>query len=288
MKYREFRGVKTRAAAGCLLLILLTPLFGQRLDYLPKSSFYKSYGKHSLQNINPAHLPVAIDEKVSEEFFYQGREKALQPLVEVMNRYLDSLGHSATLEASAFPRKGSPYVFVGSSEAETAPPGSEMMREEHHDFPPMVIYVRKPSKEWKGQLKQQLPQQNAECLLAIWVGFVEYPKARKGLFKKKVVLGTNYEPEIRFLSAEDKPVEVLQVSGMLLNREGEVLRAGAEGIYHEDTPFWAQIFDIEKSVDDAALQNLISNQRREDLPGKPLAWQAALDMLIGQLTGSFK
>lgn len=288
MKNRKILALNTRAAAGCLLLILLTPLFGQRLDYLPKGSLYKNYGKQSPQNIQAAHLPVAIDEQVSEEFFYQGREKALQPLVEVMNRYLDSLGHSATLEAAAFPGKGSPYVFVGSSEAETAPPGSEMMREEHHDFPPMVIYVRKPSKEWKGQLQQQLPQHNAEYLLAIWVGFVEYPKARKGLFKKKVVLGTDHEPEIRFLSAEDKPVEVLQVSGMLLNREGEILRAGAEGIYHEDTPFWAQIFDIEKSVDDAALQNLIADVRREDLPGRPPAWQAALDMLMAQLTGNFK
>lgn len=265
-------------------IIFLKPLPGQQIDYLPKAPFYKNYKKHSLQNVKPAHLPVAIDEKVFEEFFYKGREKALQPLIEVMNTYLDSLDVSTALPADAFPEKGSPYLFVGSSEAETAPPGSEMMREEHHKFPPMIIALKKPSKEWKAQLEQLLAKTTAEYLLAIRLGFAEYPKANKGVFKKKVVLGTDYEPEIRFLSAEDKPVEVLQLTGILLNQKGEVLRAGAEGVIHEDTPFWAQIFDIKKSVDDKAIQELISGYRREDLPGKPLAWKASLKMLVDQLT----
>lgn len=275
--------VKTLAVMS-FPLIITTSLYGQQLDYLSKAPFYKNYKKHSLQNVKSACLPIAIDEKVFEEFFYKGRERALQPLVEVMNNYLDSLDRLRHLPADSLPKKGSPYLFVGSSEGETAPPGSEMMREEHHKFPPMIIALKKPSKDWKTQLEQQLAQNGSEYLLAIWIGFTEYPKANKGLFKKKVVLGTNYEPEIRFLSAEDKPVEVLQLTGMLLNRNGEILRAGAEGIIHEDTPFWAQIFDITKSVDDKAIQELISNYRREDLPGRPLAWKASLNMLIDQLT----
>lgn len=284
----------TPAISAILIAIFLFSLafsgsiFGQQLDYLPKSPFYKNYEKRSIQNAKLAHLPIAVDEMVFEEFFYKDREKALQPLVEVMNSYLDSLKRSVRLQSDFFPAKGSPYVFVGSSEAETAPPGSEMMREEHHKFPPMVIYMKKPSKEWKRQLEQALRNNNANCLLVIWVGFSEYPKANKGLFKKKVVLGTEYEREIRFLSAEDKPVEVLQLTGMLLDGEGRVLRAGAEGIIHEDTPFWAQVFDVQKAVDDKAIQELISNYRRDDLPGKPLAWQASLDMLIQQLTSGVK
>lgn len=74
-------------------------------------------------------------------------------------------------------------------------------------------------------------------MLWIKLGFSEYPKAAKGVFGKKVVLGTGYEEGIKFLSAEDKPVEVLQVTGMLLNREGNIIRSGAEGIVAKDTPF---------------------------------------------------
>jgi len=71
--------------------------------------------------------------------------------------------------------------------------------------------------------------------LCIKLGFSEYPKADKGAFGQKVVLGTGYEEGIKFLSAEDKPVEVLQVTGMLLDREGNIIRSGAEGIVAKDT-----------------------------------------------------
>ncbi|MCB0376736.1 MAG: hypothetical protein KDD04_12525 [Sinomicrobium sp.] len=150
----------------------------------------------------------------------------------------------------------------------------------------MIIYLKKPSKDWKRVLPDALS--GIENLLIIRIGFAEYPKANKGIFKKKVVLGTDHEHEIRFLSAEDKPVEVLQLTGMVLNRNGDVLRAGAEGIVHEDAPFWAQVFDIQKSMDDKTVNNLISKFRIEDLPGKPLAWKAALDTLLRQLISENK
>jgi hypothetical protein len=102
------------------------------------------------------------------------------------------------------------------------------------------------------------------------------------LFKKKVVLGTGYEPEIRFLSAEDKPVEVLQLTAMLFNSKGEVVRAGSEAFLHEDTPFWAQAAGISKSIDNRKIQQALINHRREDLPGNPLAWKTGLQTLLEQ------
>ena len=220
---------------------------------------------------------------VGEEFDYRDRAVLLEPLIRAVNHYLDSLAWSHPLQVTSMPEKGSPYVFVGSSEALTAPPGGEMMREEHQRFSPMIIYLKKPSKSWRAELEKALEEMDFHLALAIRVGFVEYPKTSKGLFEKKVILGTDYERGIRFLSAEDEPVEVLQLTGVLLNREGEVVRAGAEGIIHEDTPFWAQAFDIQKGIDDRAIASLITEFRRDDLPGRPLAWQVALETIVHEL-----
>jgi len=120
---------------------------------------------------------------------------------------------------------------------------------------------------------------------ALWltVGFAEYPKADKGMFGKKVVLGTNYERPIRFLSAEDKPVEVLQISGILLDMDGKILRAGAEGLFHEDTPFWVQVLELKTEMRDETVSSILFEQRREELQGQPLVWKVALHNLLANL-----
>lgn len=259
--------------------------FSQNAYELKKDDFYKTFEKKVklTDSDQLVHAPVMFDKEMSEEFFYQGREVVLQPIVEVMNHYLDSLAWSQPLTGS-LPEKGLPWLFVGSSEAETAPPVMITMRQEHDEYPPMALYLEKPSKAWKQSFSQQMSEQGADYALLIWIGLTEYPKADKGLFKKKVVLGTGYEHEIRFLSAVDKPVEVLQLTGVLLDKEGNVIRAGAEGFLHEDSPFWVQTLEAGTTIDDNAIEKLLTEESREDLPGKPLAWKVALDNLVERLT----
>lgn len=270
-----------------LLFDITTGSTGPRLlaagqtDRLKGAPFYKTYSKKiPADNRGVLHLSVGIDEKTKSEFFYAGREKALQPLLDAMTVYLDSLQWSTRADSANLPGKGAPYVYIGSSEGEIAPPGAEMMREDFDKYPPMIIHIEKPSKEWKAALSELLRKEGKDFLLFISLGFTEYPKADKGMFGKKVVMGTGYEEGIEFLSAEDKPVEVLQITAILLNREGHILRAGAEGILHKDTPFSLQIFDVQKSIDDSAIQKLVSDERREDLPGNPLKWKIALHNLM--------
>lgn len=269
----------------CLLFIgMYANAFAQNAYELKKDHFYKTFKKGEPKSwTSIVHAPVMLDEKMTEEFFYQGREQVLQPLLQEMNIYLDSLDWSQTL-TEPLPKSGKPYLFVGSSEAASAPPVTMMMREDHDMYPPMALYLEKPAKDWKKAYQELMSKGEGEYSLHIWVGLTEYPKANKGVFKKKVVLGTGYEREIRFLSAVDKPVEVLQVTGILLNKEGAVIRAGAEGFLHEDSPFWVQALDAGTTVDDNAINKLFDEQRREDLPGSPLAWRVALYNLMEQLT----
>jgi hypothetical protein len=73
---------------------------------------------------------------------------------------------------------------------------------------------------------------------------------------------------------------------VLVDREGRVIRAAAEGIVMRDTPFAAQVVDVERLFDEEELQRVLTTERRRDLPGAPLKIDVALDNLIAQLTRS--
>jgi len=158
-----------------------------------------------------------------------------------------------------------------------------MQRNEHDKYPPMVIHIQNPASAWRIALRELARVSQVEYVALLKLGFSEYPKADKGMFGKKVVLGTGYEEGIEFLSAEDAPAEVLQITGTLVDREGNIVRAGAEGIVAKDTPFWVQVFEAQQGMNNEALQNLLRNERRKDLPGRPLKWQAALRNLVTEL-----
>ena len=284
--YFSFSRLGIFLSAFTMLLLLDISASAQRTYRLSKAPFYKTFDKKAkfTAETRTMHLPVQIDKMTIEEFFYEGREKALQPILSTFDAYLDSLSWSTVTDVTDFPTKGAPYLFVGSSESVIAPPSAEMLREEFDKFPPMALHVDKPSKQWKEILSQKMGESKVDHALIFWIGFNEYPKANKGVFKKKVVLGTDYEPEIRFLSAELEPVEVLQVSGMLLDKQGNIIRAGSEAFLYEDSPFWVQTLGASKAIDDKTLAKSITEIRREDLPGQPLAWKVAIHNLLQQLT----
>lgn len=255
-----------------------------RTDRLRGAPFYKTYaGEATPVAGDVASIPVALDESMSSELFYTGLETALQPLLLAMNEYLAEIDWVQVLADPALPAAGPPSIYVGSSEGEAAPLSAEIERMEHEKYPPMVIHVGKPSPEWRTALQRLSERHGFRHVLWIRLGLSEYPKADRGLFGKKVVLGTGYEENIRFLSAEDVPVEVLQVSGMLLDGEGNILRAGAEGILSKDSPFWVQIFGARQGIDEEAVRKLLDEERRTDLPGEPLKWRVALHNLVAQL-----
>ena len=90
---------------------------------------------------------------------------------------------------------------------------------------------------------------------------------------------------MRFFSAVDGPIEVVALTGVLLDADGHLLRAGGEGIAGYDTPFWVQVFRAGKDIDANAIDALVKTDRRDDLADQPLKWQAALDQLLAQMIG---
>lgn len=228
-------------------------------------------------------LPVTLDREIAASFEYGDRRQEFDPVIAAMQARLVAADGLRATDGSALPAEGAPRVYVGSAIGDLAPPDAGQMQEPDEQFPPMVLFLEKPSKAWQATASKLMAGQGLEYLVLVGLSVSQYPKGRSGVFAKNVLLGTGYEQPVKFLTAEDKLMEVLQVTGILVDTQGRVVRAGAEGVMAQDTPFLAQVVDATKMLDDAAIRKVLATVRRDDLPGAPLSLDVALDNLVGQL-----
>lgn len=243
-----------------------------RTDRLKEAPFYKSYRKSTVTPEPALLLPLHASPASAAR---------LEPLRAAIDQYLQS--QTCCIAFNDEMPAGSPAVYVGSSEGENVPIDGLIIREEFEKYPPMIVHYAKPSPAWRSAIAVQASELGAGRVLVTQLDLVQYPKADKGFFGKKVVLGTHHESKVRFLSAIDKPIEVLQLSGAVLSADGTELCAGAEGIIGSDSPFWVQVLEAGKDIDDATLEQVLHNERRDDVPGAPLNWQVAADQLLWNL-----
>ena len=288
MTARSFPGA-ARLALCCTALLaagaaVATAAMGAgRTDRLDGAPYYKNYRK-DLPARAVVALPVRLDPSSTEDAAHLGRPQALRLLLDELNRHLANLEWARPLDVD-LPEDGAPQVYVGSADGEHAPAAGAMEMGGPDERAPMIIHLQFPSKAWRQAAGTVLADRSAQGAVVLTLGFSEFPKSYKGTFKKRVVLGTGYETDIRFLSAELEPVHVLYLTGALVDLEGQVVRTGAEGILSEDTPFWAQSIGAQKEIDTDMVLRLLEQERREDLPGKPLKWQVAIENLLAQLLG---
>lgn len=227
-------------------------------------------------------LPAALDPELADVLGYGRREAEFAPILAAVNADLQGRSCCVFVASPTLPA-GAPQVYVGSAIGEFAPPEAGQQVFPHDDFPPMVLHLRRPSVAWQQALTDLLAREGASHAVVVSLAVSQYPKGREGVFGKKVVLGTGHEEPIRFLTAEDKLLEVLQFTGVLVDAQGRVVRAGAEGILARDTPFAAQVFDVGKVLDDRTLEQVLTVERRADLAGNPLKWEVALGNLLAGL-----
>lgn len=267
--------------AGCLIgCATLDALSVGRTDRLPRAPFYVTYDRKPADGA-VLILPVAPDKLARQEFLPGGRAEALEPLLEDLRAALAQQPCCAYAATAALPG-GEPELYVGSLAGEFAPPGTGIEQESYEEHPPLIAHLMKPAEPWRAAVAELAAARGAARMVMINVSFTQFPKADSGFFGKKVVLGTHHEEKVRFLSAVDKPVEVLALTGVLLDAQGNVLRVGAEGIAGMDPEFWVQVLELGQDLDPAAVAG-IHAERRDDLPGRPFKWQAALDQLLHQL-----
>ena len=153
----------------------------------------------------------------------------------------------------------------------------------------MSIAIRKPAEPWKKKLKETAAEMDVDYILYISVGFSEYLYQKKALLSKTEVfdLGTGSKIPKKWYHNDDSPVEVLHVTGTLMDAEGTILRSGAEGIIAKNRGFWdlhsLSPFDLDNTVEKSELEKVLTDEKREDLPGQPLKWKVAVQNLVAQL-----
>ena len=255
-----------------------------RTDRVFDAPFYVTYKEHATGR-PVVVVPMTLDPVSGEPFNLAGRGQALQPLMDALNASLAADKCCRYIADHDLPAHGGPTVYLGMLGGENAPEGTGIEQEYYEEYSPLILHSLKPDAEWRAAAATVAAQHNAARILFIQLAFTQFPKADRGFFGKKVVLGTDYEVPVRFFSAVVGPIEVVALTGVLLDADGNMLRAGGEGIAGYDAPFWVQVFEAGKDIDTDAIDALVKTDRRDDVAGQPLKWQAALDQLLVQMTG---
>ena len=231
-------------------------------------------------------FPATPDPEFARTFGYESRVGEIEPLITAVNARIDSKQGCVRGVRQMPDPAGAPRVYVGSAESDYAPPDVGDQRVPGDRFAPMVLHLERPGVEWRAAAGALVVRSGVQYAVAIQLGVSHYMKGYSGVFTKEVALGTGYRQPVKFLTAEDKPVEVLHLTGVLVDQQGRVVRAGAEGVVLRDTPFLAQTVGVTRTFDAQELQRVLSREQRHDLPGAPLTIDVALDNLIAQLTRS--
>lgn len=278
MNKRILTSAGTAVLAACAMMQSYTS--PRVLDRPPYYDTYEDFGVP--QGSAVGHLPIRVDAAaVPGE-----RDRAvLAPLLDAMNGYLDTAGWSVKLPSAPSPATGAPWAYVGSERGlhERTNLASDSAAQ-----PVMVIRSLGPSRTWVERLRPIADRQNVGYVLVISLGPGEYyVRQLRGLtFRKELELGTGYRVPVGWLNDLDHPVQVLHLTGLLLTRDGKVLRAGAEGIIAKRPNFLRTVVGIQNPLTEDDINSVLTSLRRDDLEGHPLAWQVALQNLVRQLIGA--
>lgn len=225
-----------------------------------------------------AYLPVRYQAERTDPKGDAGSPAAA--LVTEMNAYLDSIATPARLLPNITEVGTPPDVHFGCGTLGDCASGGDENADHH-----LRLWVGRPSPDWIGWIGAALDSASHDKVLVITMEFGEYWPRQKGLsLGKEVRLGTGYSVGVPLLTSLEHTIYVVQLTGVLVGRDGRAIRIGAEGMLAKPTPIVLSALDVGLGIRDGDIERL-RTLRRDDLPGQPLVWQVALRNLVSQLTG---
>jgi hypothetical protein len=216
-----------------------------------------------------------------------GGGTTIATLLAEMNQYLDSLATATgMMQAPAVTMGIAPDVYFGCARDATddcVERGDSALGRKGQT---MNLALGRPSPEWIGAAQQRMDSTGATHALVVTLEVGQYWMRQSGLVgSKSVELGTGNTVSLPWMTSLETPVSVLQLTGVLMGRDGRGVKVGAEGFLARRTPFLASALGAQALISpddvDAARQ-----LRRDDLPGKPLAWKIAMCHLVRGVTGA--
>lgn len=149
----------------------------------------------------------------------------------------------------------------------------------------MRLAVTRASPEWTAWVASFLERSGATHAVSITLEVGQYwPRQRNLLGAKEIELSGTHRIDVPWLTALDRPVMVLQLTGALIGPDGKAARIAAEGLLARRTNLLIGSLGAQALITDEEVEKL-ANERREDLPGRPLVLAAAVDALLRELGG---
>lgn len=134
-------------------------------------------------------------------------------------------------------------------------------------------------------MNRVMDEAGTDRVLVVTLEVGQYLPRQRGLRgTKEIELGTAHIQALPWLTSLETPVSVLQLTGALVGRDGKALRIGAEGLLARRTPITLAGFGAQALIREEDVERLLT-ERRTDLPGRPLVWQAGVRTLVARLTG---
>lgn len=235
------------------------------------------------------YFPVGYQRGATQEARFDpasGLGTPLAALQGAMSRYLDSLDVGTPILTDPAPAPGTPPDVHFS--CETDPSGEcivDTSRALGRGDIRMRLAVGRPSKDWVAWTGTRMASAGVATVLVLSLEVGQYRVRQTGLLgKKEIELGTGYVTSLPWLTSLETPVNVLQLTGALVGRDGKAMRIGAEGMLARRTGILASAAGLRALITDKEVEELRA-ARRDDLPGRPLVWQVALRNLVAGLTG---
>jgi hypothetical protein len=243
------------------------------------------------------HLPIAFQRGAAQPAIFDPRDGSgseIDRLLEDMNAFLDSLAVSKRLVEG---RRVSGVAHA----ATTSPPDVRFGCATRLGIPgddcaergdsalgrgrqTMQLAVGRPSAEWAEWNREVAKTAGVSRTLVITLEVAQYLVRQEGWRGTKwLELGTGHRTTLPWLTSLETPVTVLQLTGALVDRDGNALRIGAEGFHARRTRLLVSAVGGQELLGDDDVRAARS-ERREDLAGKPLAWQVAMRELVSSLT----
>ena len=256
------------------------------------------------------HLPVAYQRGGAQASVFDPRDGPGTPVgafLADLTAYLDTLGAPAAAGGTPVSVRlveggrvsavahaetvGPPDVQFGCV-PETALPGADCAAREGtarggalgRGRAPARLAVAGPPAAWVAWMRDVTGEAGVGRVLVVTLEVGRYLPRQAGPRGDKIVdLGTERAARLPWLTSLETPVGVLQLTGALVGRDGRAVRIGAEGVLARRTRLLVRAAGAEEvlSDDDVARARTL---RRDDLPGRPLAWRVALRTLVAGLT----
>ena len=281
---RSFPALLILALAACAGSTLGSGVGDRQLEHPP---WYA--GDRVDADTRVAHLPITYQRGSQGAPIFEPSGDPGTPIAALlaeMNRYLDSLGVSTRVEAAAAVRGTPPDVMFGcptdaSGECAPDPLGQPVDINRRT----LRLAVGRPSESWVESIRPAAARAGASRVLLLTLEVGQYWTRQRNLRgSKEVELGTGYAVDVPWLTSLETPVTVLQLTGALIRPDGDAVRIGAEGLFPRRTRLLVSAIGGQELLSDEDVER-VRTLRRDDLPARPLVWQAALRNLVAELTG---